>query len=68
MLLMVGMRSKALGVILLFSLMLFPFDWEMMWGSLHDYQRQRIMAFVDPAYDPGGKGYHALQSRIAIGA
>ena len=68
MLLMVGMRSKALGVILLFSLMLFPFAWEVMWGSLHDYQRQRIMAFVDPDYDPGGKGYHALQSRIAIGA
>ena len=68
MLLMVGMRSKALGVILLFSLMLFPFAWEIMWGSLHDYQRQRIMAFVDPDYDPGGKGYHALQSRIAIGA
>ena len=68
MLLMVGMRSKALGVILLFSLMLFPFAWEVMWGSLHDYQRQRIMAFVDPKYDPGGKGYHALQSRIAIGA
>ena len=68
MLLMVGMRSQALGVILLFSLMLFPFAWEVMWGSLHDYQRQRIMAFVDPNYDPGGKGYHALQSRIAIGA
>jgi rod shape determining protein RodA len=68
MLLMVGVRSKALGVILLFSLMLFPFAWEMMWGALHDYQRQRIMTFVDPVYDTGGKGYHALQSRIAIGA
>ena len=68
MLLMVGVRSKALGVILLFSLMLFPFAWEYVWGSLHDYQRQRIMAFVDPEYDPGGKGYHALQSRIAIGS
>jgi rod shape determining protein RodA len=68
MLLMVGMRSKALGVILLFSLMLFPFAWEFMWGSLHDYQRQRIMTFVDPVSDPGGKGYHALQSQIAIGA
>jgi len=64
----VGMRSKAIGVILLFSLMLFPFAWELMWGSLHDYQRQRIMTFVDPVYDPGGKGYHALQSKIAIGA
>ena len=68
MLLMVGMRSQALGVLLLFSLMLFPFAWEGMWGSLHDYQRQRIMAFVNPDYDPGGKGYHALQSRIAIGS
>lgn len=68
MLLMVGVRSQALGVILLFSVMLFPFAWEGIWGSLHDYQRQRIMAFVDPDYDPGGKGYHALQSRIAIGS
>jgi rod shape determining protein RodA len=68
MLLMVGVRSKALGIILLLSVMLFPFVWEMVWASLHDYQRQRVMAFVDPDYDPGGKGYHALQSKIAIGS
>ncbi|MDH5640532.1 MAG: rod shape-determining protein RodA, partial [Nitrospira sp.] len=68
MLLMVGVRSQAVGVMLLLSVMLFPFVWEGVWGSLHDYQRQRIMSFVDPGYDPGGKGYHALQSRIAIGS
>ncbi len=68
MLLMVGIRSQALGVMLLFSVMLFPFAWEGLWGSLHDYQQQRIMAFFDPDFDPGGKGYHALQSRIAIGS
>lgn len=68
MLLVVGMRSKAMGTLLLFAVMLFPFAWEMMWGSLHDYQRERIMTFVDPAYDTGGKGYHGLQSRIAIGS
>ena len=68
MLLVVGIRSKALGILLLFSLMLFPFAWEMMWGSLHGYQRERIMTFVNPEYDTGGKGYHGLQSRIAIGA
>jgi rod shape determining protein RodA len=68
MLLVAGVRSQALGAILLLAVMLFPFAWEGVWGSLHDYQRQRIMAFVDPAYDPGGKGYHALQSRIAIGS
>ncbi len=67
-LLLVGVRSKALDLILLFSLMLFPFVWEIMWGALHDYQRERIVAFVDPSYDTGGKGYHALQSRIAIGS
>jgi len=68
MLLVVGIRSKAVGILFLFSLMLFPFAWEMVWGSLHDYQRERIMTFVNPDYDTGGKGYHALQSRIAIGA
>jgi rod shape determining protein RodA len=68
MLMVVGVRSKALGILLLFSLMLFPFVWEVLWGSLHDYQRERIMTFVNPAYDTSGKGYHALQSRIAIGS
>ncbi len=68
MLLVVGVRSKALNLILLFSLMLFPFVWEITWGALHAYQRERIMAFVDPSYDIRGKGYHALQSRIAIGS
>lgn len=68
MLLVVGIRSKALGILLVFALMLFPFAWEMMWGSLHGYQRERIMTFINPDYDTGGKGYHGLQSRIAIGA
>lgn len=66
--LLVGIRSKALGILVLLSLMVFPFAWEMIWGSLHDYQRERIMTFVDPDYDPAGKGYHGLQSRIAIGS
>ena len=63
-----GVRSKALGILLLFGLMVFPFAWEMLWGALHDYQRQRIMTFIDPTFDPAGKGYHGLQSRIAIGS
>jgi rod shape determining protein RodA len=68
MLLVVGVRSKALGLLFLFALMLFPFAWEMVWGSLHGYQRERILTFINPDYDTGGKGYHGLQSRIAIGA
>jgi rod shape determining protein RodA len=57
-----------MGTLLLFAVMLFPFAWELVWGSLHDYQRERIMTFVDPGYDTGGRGYHGLQSRIAIGS
>ncbi len=68
MLMVVGVRSKALNLILLVSLMLFPFVWEFTWGTLRDYQRERIMAFLDPSYDTAGKGYHALQSRIAVGS
>ncbi len=64
----VGMKSKAFGLIILASLMLFPFAWGGVWGSLHEYQQDRILSFVDPSSDPGGKGYHGLQSRIAIGS
>ena len=67
-LLAVGVKSKAFGLVLLSACMLFPFAWGELWGSLHDYQKERILSFVDPAYDPGGKGYHGLQSRIAIGS
>ncbi len=64
----VGMKSKAFGFVLLAALMLFPFAWGGVWGSLHEYQQDRILSFVDPNSDPGGKGYHGLQSRIAIGS
>ena len=36
--------------------------------SLHDYQRQRILTFLDPESDPLGAGYHVIQSKIALGA
>ena len=63
-----GLHARTLGMGLLFTSMLFPFIWELFWTSLHDYQRERIMTFWDPAIDPAGKGYHALQSQIAIGS
>ena len=64
----VGMKSKAFGFVILAALMLFPFAWGGVWGSLHEYQQDRILSFVDPNSDPGGKGYHGFQSRIAIGS
>ena len=35
---------------------------------LHDYQRNRVLIFLDPDSDPLGKGYHISQSKIAIGS
>lgn len=38
------------------------------WFILHDYQRQRIITFLNPESDPLGTGYHIIQSKIAIGS
>ncbi|MCS6853815.1 MAG: rod shape-determining protein RodA [Elioraea sp.] len=38
------------------------------YDSLHDYQRQRILTFLDPWSDPLGSGYHIIQSKIALGS
>ncbi|ABB37793.1 rod shape-determining protein RodA [Oleidesulfovibrio alaskensis G20] len=38
------------------------------WFVLHDYQKQRILTFLDPGRDPLGAGYHIIQSQIAIGS
>lgn len=35
---------------------------------LHDYQRKRVLTFLDPESDPLGTGYHITQSKIAIGS
>ncbi|HWL62152.1 MAG TPA: rod shape-determining protein RodA [Steroidobacteraceae bacterium] len=35
---------------------------------LHDYQRLRVLTFMDPESDPRGAGYHIIQSQIAIGS
>ena len=35
---------------------------------LHDYQRQRLVTFLDPEHDPLGAGYHIMQSKIALGS
>jgi len=38
------------------------------WNLLHDYQRNRILTLLDPEKDPLGKGFHIIQSTIAIGS
>ena len=47
---------------------LIPTVWVAWTYLLHDYQRQRVLTFIDPQSDPLGAGYHIIQSQIAIGS
>lgn len=38
------------------------------WSLLHDYQKKRVLTFLDPESDPLGAGYHITQSKIALGS
>lgn len=38
------------------------------WLFLHDYQRQRVLTFIDPSRDPLGTSYNAIQAVIAVGS
>ena len=40
----------------------------LLWMSMHDYQRQRVLTLIDPTADPLGKGFHIIQSTIAVGS
>lgn len=40
----------------------------MVWHFMHDYQKQRVLTFLNPESDPLGAGYHITQSKIAIGS
>ena len=39
-----------------------------LWHFMHDYQKGRVITFLNPEADPMGKGYHIIQSKIAIGS
>jgi rod shape determining protein RodA len=41
---------------------------EVAWPGLHDYQKHRVCMLLDPSSDPRGKGFHTIQSTIAVGS
>jgi rod shape determining protein RodA len=41
---------------------------DVVWPFVHDYQKHRICTLLDPTSDPLGKGFHTIQSMIAIGS
>lgn len=60
-----GVKSYVFKTCALLTPCVIAFMW---FVGMHDYQRQRVLAFLDPGNDPRGSGYHILQSRIAIGS
>ncbi len=63
-----GIPSRILTISLIGGLAFFPIAWELLWTHLHEFQKDRIRAFVDPASDPSGMGYHTIQSIVAVGS
>lgn len=39
-----------------------------LWHFLHNYQKNRILTFLNPERDPQGAGYHIIQAKIALGS
>ena len=59
-----GVRLWKFGVLIAGGLGAVPVAWNL----LHDYQKNRVLTFIDPERDPLGAGYHILQSKIAFGS
>ncbi len=53
---------------ILFSTVSIAISAPFLWHFLHDYQKHRIITFLNPEADPLGSGYHIIQSKIAIGS
>jgi rod shape determining protein RodA len=62
--LFVRIRLRSLMILLLISVLTAP----ALWWVLKDYQRDRILTFLNPEMDPLGAGYHVIQSKIALGS
>ncbi|MDP7343519.1 MAG: rod shape-determining protein RodA [Alphaproteobacteria bacterium] len=64
MLFLAGLRLWKLGVAFAGLLGAIPVAWQF----LREYQKTRILTFINPESDPLGAGYHILQSKIAFGS
>jgi len=63
-LLLSGIRWRQVTIFIIFLAVSAP----LFWYNLHDYQRTRVLTFLNPENDPLGTGYHIIQSKIAIGS
>lgn len=59
-----GLRWKYVAAIAVVTLLVLPVSWHF----LKDYQKARLVSFMDPDRDPQGTGYQLIQSQIAVGS
>jgi rod shape determining protein RodA len=59
-----GLRLRLLGGLALAAMAAMPLGWL----ALKEYQRERILVFLDPFRDPLGSAYNVIQAKIAIGS
>lgn len=62
---MSGMSWRIIGFVAALISAFLPVLWLFL---MHDYQRRRVLTFLNPESDPLGSGYHIIQSKIAIGS
>lgn len=60
-----GVQWWKFGVLILIGIIALPVVWQY---GLHDYQKQRIIIFMNPEKDIMGSGYHITQSKISLGS
>lgn len=63
-----GLQKKVVTIFIILGVISVPFLGNIFWEGLKDYQKSRLIAFIDPDVDPAGIGYHINQSKIAIGS
>jgi rod shape determining protein RodA len=68
MIFMAGVRKRLIVLTIIIGMISMPFVGNIFWGGLKGYQKQRIVAFMDPDVDPQGVGYHIKQSKVTIGS
>ena len=63
-----GVGRKVVVVVFAVALISIPFVGNIVWDEMKDYQKKRIVAFLQPDIDPVGVSYHINQSKVAIGS
>lgn len=63
-----GLRTRLMILILAILIISVFFLWEILWEGLKEYQKNRLIAFIDPNIDPKGIGYNIMQSVITVGS